>query len=606
MDQTISNNDFSYDVFLSYRHKPRDNKICKKAHTLLETFKPPRRHNKSNIKRVFRDDEELPVAGVLSDTIGNALKSARVLLVICSKDTPESQWVDREVRTFIELGRFDKIYALLLEGDPSQCFPNALRLVPGIENRTLRIAARSERQMINNLKRQLLQVVAAATGTPYEPLRIAVRNRKIGRSILAGILLSLFLFASGLYSLYQWTKASYYNIYTQREELLIHDIIHSISFGLTESVQNLPGASAALAKLLSDNNEYLDRILDIGGPSEKVLVDKGNNNLNLAKVYMLQGDADKAKESSRQAVRIFEDLRKTSRDPAMTDKLALASNLSGLFMQSLSEYDEAIIFLNKAAAIYQELNNNHPGKDYLISLADCYSNIAVCYYLKADYSNAADFFIQELRLRRNIFCDKPSLEDRTVLADLTSTVGSCLVNARDFKRAEPYNIEAVKQFETLHKQNTDVSYYKPYVVSLYSLGINQVFLKNDKNAEYNLRLSLVEADKLVKSLPEFDPVYLAMYAIYDLLYAEESKKEEALSLAINAYEVNPSDDFIGRVYSYSLLCNGYFDEALAGMNSLIEQDEKALSQIELDLELFSLRGRTSKDVSRLKESLGIK
>ncbi len=33
-----------YEVFLSYRHKPRDKKIWKKIHTLLESFKPPRQY----------------------------------------------------------------------------------------------------------------------------------------------------------------------------------------------------------------------------------------------------------------------------------------------------------------------------------------------------------------------------------------------------------------------------------------------------------------------------------------------------------------------------------------------------------------------------------
>ncbi|NLB77657.1 MAG: TIR domain-containing protein, partial [Clostridiaceae bacterium] len=149
-----------YEVFLSYRHKPRDNKICKKIHTLLETFKPPRRYKKADIKRVFRDDAELPVAGVLSDTIEVSLKSSRVLLVICSKDTPESQWVDKEVRTFIELGRSDKIYALLIDDNPQTCLPPSRKLVPGIESRTFRVKYTGEGFNLKKVKEELLRVVA--------------------------------------------------------------------------------------------------------------------------------------------------------------------------------------------------------------------------------------------------------------------------------------------------------------------------------------------------------------------------------------------------------------------------------------------------------------
>ncbi|NLW02024.1 MAG: TIR domain-containing protein [Clostridiaceae bacterium] len=91
--------EYLYDVFLSYRHKPLDSRICKKLHTLLETYKPARRFRHGRTGRVFRDDEELPAAGILSDSIARALVSAKCLVVICSPHTPESEWVDREVRT---------------------------------------------------------------------------------------------------------------------------------------------------------------------------------------------------------------------------------------------------------------------------------------------------------------------------------------------------------------------------------------------------------------------------------------------------------------------------------------------------------------------------
>ena len=128
MDNSMGR-EYLYDVFLSYRHKPLDSMICKKLHTLLETYKPVRRFRFARIGRVFRDDEELPAAGILSDTIAQALVSSGCLVVVCSPDTPESEWVDREVRTFIELGRSDRIFALLISGTPEQSFPPSLKRV---------------------------------------------------------------------------------------------------------------------------------------------------------------------------------------------------------------------------------------------------------------------------------------------------------------------------------------------------------------------------------------------------------------------------------------------------------------------------------------------
>jgi hypothetical protein len=47
--------------------------------------------------------------------------------VVCSPRTPESKWINEEVTRFRELGRGDRILALLIEGEPKQSFPISLR-----------------------------------------------------------------------------------------------------------------------------------------------------------------------------------------------------------------------------------------------------------------------------------------------------------------------------------------------------------------------------------------------------------------------------------------------------------------------------------------------
>ncbi|MCX7772848.1 MAG: toll/interleukin-1 receptor domain-containing protein, partial [Clostridia bacterium] len=351
MGNQVNANANGYEVFLSYRHKPLDNKVCKKTHTLLETFKPPRRMRKADIKRVFRDDEELPVAGVLSDTIGDALKSAKVLLVVCSPDTPQSQWVDREVRTFIEMGRSDKIYALLIEGSPESSFPPSLKLVPGIESRTLKVVAKSDRQRAKLLKKELVKVVAAATGTPYEPLRMCVKRRRIRRSIMAGAALTVFLFASGLYALFQWSQASYFNLYAQKEEIVIHQVITNTTFTLVSQLEEIPEASKGLVSVLENNIRYLDRMMAMEeSPSTKsqALKDKGDNYLNLIRAYIMMGDADKASEAAKEAVGLYDAIR-TGPAPADSGlKIANSYMLAGLYMHSLKREGEAAVYLEKA------------------------------------------------------------------------------------------------------------------------------------------------------------------------------------------------------------------------------------------------------------------
>lgn len=59
----------------------------------------------------------------LSAEIRSALEQSRYLVVVCSPRTPASVWVNREVELFRELGRHDRILALLVEGEPRDSFP---------------------------------------------------------------------------------------------------------------------------------------------------------------------------------------------------------------------------------------------------------------------------------------------------------------------------------------------------------------------------------------------------------------------------------------------------------------------------------------------------
>jgi len=600
----ISEQNTGYEVFLSYRHKPRDNKICKKVHTLLETFKPPRRCKEADIKRVFRDDAELPAAGVLSDTINTALKSSSVLLVICSKDTPESRWVDKEVRTFIESGHSDKIYALLIDDVPDMCFPPSLKLVPGIESRTLRVRYTQQGFNLKKLKEELLKVIAAATGTQYERLRFAIRMRRLARSIFAGLILSVFLIAAGLYSLYQWITASYYYAYTQREEILIKDIIDDINNDLVSAAVNIPAAAPALVKIISDNNMYLDRMMAIDGSTEKNIGTKAKNYLNLARVYMVTGDTKETLDASKEAIEIYEALAENSNDEEKNNNLATCYNLTGLYMQYLSEYEKAVYYLEKATDVYTKLEKSFDNNKYSGSLADCYDSIGVCHYLLSNYRKAADSFAREINVRKRMSYDMSLKENQVLFADLYADAASCYNSASENKKAANFYKQAVALYKELYGNSNDPGLHKAYVVSLYNLGINSAFEKDNRDAEYYLRLSIAEADKLVKeSMPEYDPYYLAMYAMYDLLYAREEKKEEALNMASIAYKNNPTDSFIRHIYAYCLLLNNNYDEASDILNTLIEENNSTVSKIKNDLELFIIRGHSSDPLLRYMESL---
>ena len=122
-----------YTAFLSYSH--RDAREAGWLHRRLEAYRIPRRLAGSGGERgpvparlapIFRDREELPAAGDLSEQVRAALARSDTLVVVCSPNSAESPWVAKEVAAFRELHPDRPILAAIVAGEPPHCFPGGL------------------------------------------------------------------------------------------------------------------------------------------------------------------------------------------------------------------------------------------------------------------------------------------------------------------------------------------------------------------------------------------------------------------------------------------------------------------------------------------------
>ena len=122
-----------YDAFISYRHCELDMAVARELHRKIERFRLPGNLRKKypkekwSIRRVFRDQDELPLASNLSDPIEEALKNTEWLVIICTPRLPQSQWCRKEIETFKALHGHDHILAILAEGEPDESFPEGIR-----------------------------------------------------------------------------------------------------------------------------------------------------------------------------------------------------------------------------------------------------------------------------------------------------------------------------------------------------------------------------------------------------------------------------------------------------------------------------------------------
>ena len=207
-----------YDAFISYRHLPLDKAVAIKLQYLLETYKPPKGillKNTNRIRRIFRDESELPTSGDLGADIRSALASSSFLILICSRETVQSKWCMEEVNTFIQLhkGDTDRILTVLVDGEPHAVFPAALCsedkevVLPDhtiqivkrhVEPLCTDVRAENTGKSLRKLQTEFLRIAAPILGCGFDDLYGRHKRRRQKRMIQMAAVGAVILLAGGI------------------------------------------------------------------------------------------------------------------------------------------------------------------------------------------------------------------------------------------------------------------------------------------------------------------------------------------------------------------------------------------------------------------------
>ena len=196
--------DARYAAFLSYSHK--DAAAGGRLHRRLEGFRLPRRLIGIETARgpvperlwpVFRDREELPAATDLSETVREALAQSGALIVLCSPHSAASLWVAEEIEIFRRLHPDRPVLAAILDGDPPDCFPQALRAF-GQDGTWHEPLATDLRRGQDGAQLGLLKLVAGITGVGLDALvqRDAARRIRRVMAVTAVALTAMLIMAA--------------------------------------------------------------------------------------------------------------------------------------------------------------------------------------------------------------------------------------------------------------------------------------------------------------------------------------------------------------------------------------------------------------------------
>ena len=436
--------EYQYDVFLSYRHRPLDAAVTARVFHLLESYKLPKpllKQGFSGIRRVFRDTEELAVSRILSNTIEEALRGTRCLVVVCSPDTPSSEWVDREVATFIELGRAEKIFPLLISGDSDVSFPSSLKKIPDIEARILDVRAPQDRvkKILWAASDALLRVAAEVSGCHHADLvrRHKLRKTRRAFALRAGIAA---LFAGiGIVSGLFWMAAENYRDRSLKEQAASMAILQDLTYSLPDKMVELPGVHRAVAQILKDNAEQILRILEFAEDKEAIAPEIASNYEKLATASLTLGYADQSADAQREAIEIYQTLyEKGSSDilPALAsawNNLGIAFDADGAFSAAQEAYETAI--RHQAASEDQRF-------DARLQLAAFHDNLAVNRLRQGDDAGALPLFAEAGALLSALWEESPARVGG-ILSVNCNNYGTCLYRLGRYAEAEPLLLRSI-------------------------------------------------------------------------------------------------------------------------------------------------------------------
>ena len=211
---------YEYFAFISYKHE--DMRWAKWLQNRLETYRLPSvirkeaPHLPKHIRPIFRDQTDIG-AGPLLENLRKELEDSRFLIVICSPSASQSEWVNKEVQNFIQMGRGDRIIPLIVAGEPGaadpsrECFPAALR---GGEQAMLGVSVEELGK-----EKAVVKIVAKLLGLKFDRLWDRHRRRQRQQLLMRGLMAAVLFLAAAIGGFAYWdyhrTKVAYYADYVE-------------------------------------------------------------------------------------------------------------------------------------------------------------------------------------------------------------------------------------------------------------------------------------------------------------------------------------------------------------------------------------------------------
>ncbi len=396
-----------YRAFISHSHA--DAKFAAWLQRAIETWRVPTRLRAelgySRIKPIFRDRTDLRAATSLGDALEDALRHSSALIVVCSSDAADSDWVDQEIARYRAFNPDAPILPIIAAGEPPHCFPESL--LTDANGIALEPLAADARKGFDGKRDALLKTIAGIIDVDFDVLKQRdFRRRQQKMGALAALATSVA--AVTLYLAYM--------AYEARDD----------------ANQRREQADDLIAFMLGDLREKLEPI---------------------GKLDVLDAVGDKALD-------YFSQLEGEDLTPEVTLNHAVAIRQIGEVLLSEGQHDAALEAFTRAEAAIVGIEEEHDSPERVaFERGQVQFWIGLVYYEQYDVGSARPHFKQYLEMAEALIEVDPS--STVYLQELSyalANIGTLEVEDANFGIAREYFLRALNANEQLGSSDDELEY----------------------------------------------------------------------------------------------------------------------------------------------------